>query len=151
MNAIQALSFSLLRPNGQSLITRSNPDPEISIVRLVKSVIVPSLKGSFVRVKTDKVHALPGGSVLFEPSNGQLEPKGLYSQESLITIDDDGCMLVPMVNVHGASTQLLEGMNIGCVQPLDEVPVFEPEDVNTTCASVDSHTVIKTPERIRRS
>ncbi len=66
-------------------------NPEISIERLVKGVIVPSLKGSFVRVKIDNVHALPG----------QLEPKGLYSQESLITIDDDGCMLVSMVNVHG--------------------------------------------------
>ncbi len=83
MNAIPALRFALLRPNGQSLIARSNPDPEISIVRLVKGVIVPSLKGSIVRVKVDNVHALPGGSVLFEPSNDQLEPKGLYSHESL--------------------------------------------------------------------
>ncbi len=69
---------------------------------------------------------------MFEPSNGQLEPKGLYSQEY------DGSMLVPMVNVHGASTQLLD---VGCVQPLDVVPVLEPGDVcctNTTCASVDT-------------
>ena len=151
MNAIPALGFSLLRPSGQPLITRNNPDPNVSVVRLVQGVTVPSLKGSFVKVKANEMYALPGDSVLFEPSNCQLEHKGLYSQESLVTVDDDGCILVPMVNVHGASTSLLEGMEIGHVQPMDIDTILKPEvhgSPNVQCAPVEA--IDKTPERINQ-
>ena len=145
MNAIPALGFSLLSPKGQILIVRNDSKPKVSVVRLVQGVTVPSLKGSFVKVKADGVSVLPGDSLLFEPVNDHLESKGLYSHESLVTIDRDGCMLVPMVNVHGAATRLIEGMEIGYAQPLDVAKTVTPK---SQCALVETKAITQTSERL---
>ena len=142
MNAIPALGFSLLRPNGQPLVVRREAKNNVSVVCLVQSVTVPSLKGSFVKVKANNISVLPGQSVLFEPMSDQLECNGLHSHESLVMVDVDGCMLVPMANVYGTATRLTEGMEVGYAQPLESIKSVT-HDVQ--CASIEA--ILKTPER----
>ena len=91
MNALPFLGFKLLRPNGHPLITRCETNPKISLVRLVQGTTIPSLKGSFVKVKAYDLPLLPGTSILFEPNGDRLELSGLHSHESVVTMLDDGC------------------------------------------------------------
>lgn len=119
----------------------SETNPKVSTVQLVQSITLPSLKGSFVRVKANKI--LSGDSILFEPSNDILESYGLYSQESLVTVDKDGCMLIPMVNVHGAPSRLSEGTEIGYAQTLP--PLAKP---TIRCAPVKA--IVKSAERLEQ-
>ncbi len=71
-------------------------------MRLVQASTVPGLKGRLLRLEMDGV--LPKcteGSehpVLFEPKSELLEPLGLNVQESLVRVDENGCMLVPVEN-----------------------------------------------------
>ena len=64
-----------------------------------------------MKVKAHDLPLSPGTSILFEPNGDQLELSGLHSHESAVTMLDDGCMLIPLVNVYGTSTCLEEGGN----------------------------------------
>ena len=114
MNALPALGFTLLRANGEALVTKAGTDTKIARVRLVQSTTIPSLKGSFVKVEVEDPKGLtPGSSVLFEPTMDQLEPLGLHSHESLVTMAEDGSMLIPLLNPQGTSAQLEGGAEVG--------------------------------------
>ena len=54
-----------------------------------------------------------GSHVLFKP---EVEPLGLHSHESLVTVQDNGCVLVPVQNPEGTSICLDEGLNVGVVR-----------------------------------
>ena len=45
----------------------------------------------------------------------------VHSHESLVMVDVDGSMLVPMANVYGTATRLTEGMEVGYAQPLESI------------------------------
>ena len=152
MNALPALGFSLLRANGEPLISKCEAGPKVAHVRLIQSTTIPSLKGSFVKVKVqDDSFSQPGSPVLFEPLGHQLESVGLQSHESLVTMGDDGCILVPLLNVQGSSSSLEEGMELGiatCMQNLDTTlnAVSLQDDPTAVCAEVRA--VVNTPERL---
>ncbi len=46
---------------------------------------------------------------------------GLGIHESLITVDDEGCVLVPVQNYDGVSVHLEEGMEVGTVSCVEKV------------------------------
>ena len=121
MNALPALGFTMLRANGEPLITKSEKNPTVSMVRLVQGTTIPSLKGSFVKVEMELQGKLPlGAPILFEPLHSQLESAGLHSHESLVEVCEDGSVLVPLMNVGGTSASLERGMEVGVIQQVKE-------------------------------
>lgn len=58
--------------------------------------------------------------MLFEPQCGLFEPPGLHSHESLVTVQKNGCVLVPVQNPDGATVQLDKGLDVGVVQCVSE-------------------------------
>jgi len=97
MNVLPSLGLRLCRANGASLIVRENTNPVIAHVRVVQSTSIPSLKGSFVRVRADDAVEIPPTShVLFEPLCNKLELAGLSSHKSMVSFMDDKCLLAPM-------------------------------------------------------
>ena len=63
---------------------------------------IPSLKGCFVEVGMDCVDSdLTGTDVVFEPKLNLLKSYGLDSHESLVKVQDNGHVLVPVQNTDG--------------------------------------------------
>jgi hypothetical protein len=125
MNVLPALGVVINRANGEPLIVKNQTSNDrVSSVRLVQSVSIPSLKGRFLEVKVDQNKSgsgIPSGSsVLFEPHAGLLQPLGLHSHESLVTVQDNGCVLVPVQNPDGTTVRLDKGLNIGDVRCISE-------------------------------
>ena len=123
MNALPALGLTMLRANGEPLIVKQESNPGVAHVRLVEAVTVPSLKGCLMKVKADcgcpGLRAVSGSPLLFEPRHHALEPLGLGSHESLVTVLDDGCMLVPVHNYQGTSAFLEAGMEVGSARCME--------------------------------
>lgn len=99
MNALPALGLTLTHANGEPLIVKGEPNCKVAHVRLVQSVTLPSLKGRFLKVQAESspssLKLTPGCPVLFEPHSSFFEPLGLCTHESLVTVQDDGCMWYP--------------------------------------------------------
>ena len=95
MNAIPSLGISVLRANGEPLISASEPSsPKVANVCLVQSTTISSQKGSIkARIDCDPSQ---GDHLLFEPRHSTLE--GL---ESLLTVHSDGMVLIPVENFQG--------------------------------------------------
>lgn len=107
MNALPALGLTMLRANGEPLTVKEESNPGVAHVRLVEVITVPSLKGCFMKVKADYcttgLKAAAGSPLLFEPQHEVFEPLGLSTYESLVTLSDDGCMLVTVQNYQGTT------------------------------------------------
>lgn len=120
MNVLPALGLAITRANGMPLIVKNQvSDHSISSVRLVQTESIPSLKGRFLEVEVNQdksnFHVHSGSCVLFEPQAGLFEPLGLHSHESLLTVQENGCVLVSVQNPGGATVRLDKGLNIGVV------------------------------------
>lgn len=93
--------------NGEPLTVKEESNPGVAHVRLVEVITVPSLKGCFMKVKADYcttgLKAAAGSPLLFEPQHEVFEPLGLSTYESLVTLSDDGCMLVTVQNYQGTT------------------------------------------------
>ena len=87
-NVLPALGISVVRANGRKLTASVENGVEPAHVNLVQSVI-PGQKGCFVRGRVEdnpnKIEHL-----LFEPKHETLEPSGLCTQESLVSVHSDG-------------------------------------------------------------
>ena len=176
MNTLPALGLTILRANGEPLIVKQESHPSVAHVRLVEAVTVPSLKGCFLKVQAGccatGLRAVSGTPLLFEPRHNALEPLGIGSHESLVTVLDDGCMMVPIQNYQGTSAFLEAGMEVGCAVSVGDVSevggAVSVGDVNevgctsgvsgmsevdcrdvevTRCARVDA--IVRTPERTK--
>ena len=79
-------------------------DPVVAHVRLIQASTVPSLPECSGESKPP---------ILFEPDSDTLESRGLSTQESLVTVDDDGCTWVPVQNCEGVCAHLEKGMEVG--------------------------------------
>ena len=55
--------------------------------------------------------------MLFEPACDIIKSHGLFSQESLITLNVDGMALIPIDNYQGLPVKLKKGMQLGVVRP----------------------------------
>ena len=108
MNVLPALGLEITRANGKPLITKIESESKVACVRLVKSLSIPSLKGCFLELEVDHKgsngNALTGSDVLFEPQVNLLEPLGISTQESLVTVQKNGRVLVPIQNTDGGSS-----------------------------------------------
>lgn len=110
------LGVTVHRTGGEPLVVKDGSEPSVAHVRLVQSVTIPSLKGSFAEAK---VRCVPFGEdapawshLLFEPKSDLLESRGLSSYESLVCASEDSCVFVPIHNVQGCSASLEAGTSI---------------------------------------
>ena len=54
--------------------------------------------------------------MLFEPESKSLESLRVSELESLVCVDQDGQMLIPIHNYQGVCVKLSEGMQLGAVR-----------------------------------
>ena len=62
-----------------------------------------------------------GSPVLFEPKPDVFEILGLSSHESVVTVRDNGCIVVPIRNPVGGSVCMTKGLQIGTVRCVTEI------------------------------
>ena len=156
-NVLPALGISVVRANGRKLTVSVENGVEPAHVNLVQSVIIPGQKGRFVR---GQVEGNPSKMehLLFEPKHETLEPLGLCTQESLVTVHPDGSVLIPLQNFQGMPVWLEEGSELGVARACD-LPDQVSFDMSQTvdselphdhsrCASVKA--LVNSPERLQR-
>lgn len=109
--------------SGEPLIVKDGTEPSVVHVRLVQSVTLPSLKGSFVKAKVKClpfVEDVPSGShLLFEPQSALFKFRGLSSHESLVCASEDSCVFIPVHNVLGTAASLEASRPIGVITHCD--------------------------------
>ena len=86
-----------------------------------------------------------GSELLFQPEHKVLEDLGVWTQESLITVEPGGRAFILIQNFQGMSINLDEGVASLCDIPKQDEPVTETEpkqgrSVSSTCASVKAMT-----------
>ena len=156
MNVIPFLGITICRANGKPLHAVVEHDAQ---VRLVHSTTIPSMKGRVVEAQLENSDSFRGSELLFQPEHKVLDGLGVWTQESLITVQPDGRAFIPLQNFQGTSIKLDEGVHLGvaslCDIPRQDEPVkvTEPKQGNgallrSTCASVKA--LINTPERYER-
>ena len=119
MNVIPALGLVITRANGEALVVKQDNDHRVAHVRLVA---IPGLKGRFVELEVgcgDSSIQI-GSPVLFEPKPDVFEILGLSSHESVVTVRDNGCIVVPIRNPVGGSVCMTKGLQIGTVRCVTE-------------------------------
>ena len=122
MNVIPALGLVITRANGEALAVKQDNDHRVAHVRLVESVSIPGPKGRFVELEVgcgDSSIQI-GSPVLFEPKPDVFEILGLSSHESVVTVRDNGCIVVPIRNPVGGSVCMTKGLQIGTVRCVTE-------------------------------
>ena len=156
MNVLPFLGITIRRANGKPLHAVVEHDVQ---VRLVQSTTIPSMKGRVVEAQLENSDSFRGSELLFQPEHKVLDDLGVWTQESLITIQPDGRAFIPLQNFQVTSIKLDEGVHLGvaslCDIPRQDEPVkvTEPKQGNgaplrSTCASVKA--LINTPERYER-
>lgn len=72
---------------------------------------------------------------MFEPRSDQLQPLGLSAFDSLVTLNEEGTVLIPVQNFEKCTVDLPSDIKLGSVEPYDEsnAPDFV---IPSTCASV---------------
>ena len=117
-NVLPALGLSVVRANGQQLTASVENEVGPSHVNLVQTVTIPGQKGRFVKGQVD------GDSsdlehLLFEPKHESLEPLGLSTQESIVTVHPDGMVLIPLQNFQGVPVRPEKGVELGVARQCD--------------------------------
>jgi hypothetical protein len=138
MNVIPVLGLAITRANGEPLVVKQDTDHRVAHVRLVEPVSIPGLKGRFVElVGCGDSNIRIGSPVLFEPKPDVFEILGLSSHESVVTVRDNGCKVVPIQNPVGGSVCMVKGLEIGTVRCVTE------------CYDVKSYGMVNGEEEVR--
>ena len=156
-NVLPALGISLVRANGQKFTASIENEAEPAHINLVQSVTIPGQKGRFVK---GRIEGDPSKleHLLFEPKYESLEPLGLCTQESILTVHSDGSVLIPLQNFQGMPVRLERGAELGvarqCNLP-DQVNIDVPQTVDSElphdhsrCATVKA--LVNSPERLEK-
>ena len=128
-------------------------------VRLVQTTSIPSMKGRVVEAQLIDSDSFHGSELLFQPEYKVLDDLGVWTQESLITVQSNGRAFIPLQNIQGMSVKLDKGVQLGvaslCEIPRQDEPVRETEPKqgkgvprSSTCASVKA--LVNSPERYER-
>ena len=103
-------------------------------VSLIEATTIPARKGRFIEASLDQ--ELPAGAeVVFEPKVNALQSYGLSSPESILSVNANGNLLIPLQNFRQNSTNLEAGMELGTIERFDG-QVESPECKQSTCAHV---------------
>ena len=108
--------------------------PLKSCVSLIEASSIPSRKCKLVSAKVSGEHS-PGEQFLFEPQGSKLQPLGLSTLDSLVTLHEGGKVFIPVQNFETNSVELPCGLGLGIVEPFNECDIRE--DVSQpSCARV---------------
>ena len=109
MNVIPFLGITIHRANGKPLHAVVEHDAQ---VRLVQSTTTPSMKGRVVEAQLVHSDSFHGSELLFQPEHKVLDDLGVWTRESLITVQsDDGRAFIPLQNFQGTSIKLDKGVH----------------------------------------
>ena len=130
MNAAQPLGLLFLDGTGKPLRTTlehvpgSEPVPKqkSACVSLIHATTIPSHGGRFLKAQVAG-ECRPGNQFVFEPQKETLEPLGLSGVESLITMHEEGTVLIPVQNLCESKVIVPDGVELGRVEPFDESEV----------------------------
>ena len=151
-NIIAYLGASIIRANGEALITSPQTEHAVARVCLVQATTIPSQNGHFIKCRVDgipcRVKCQVGSDpsevkcCMYEPARDVVELHCFCSNESLIMLNVDG-MALPI--------KLKKGMQLGVVRPYPVKVVGASEKVeplgDSRCAAVKG--LSNTPERFQ--
>ena len=153
VNVISALGFKVLNNDGSLILPRDagnsdTPTPVISTVSLVRSVPIPCQKVSVVQAKiTDPVNDY--SDMLFEPDCAVLSQLGVSMLESVVKVDANGHVYLPVDNYQCITAHLEAGLPLGTVRPTVVSSLGDQELADNPNASTNAHVkaIQRTPER----
>ena len=115
MNVCPALGLSFTDGDGKPL--REQGTTRSGKVCLVQSCSIPCRSGKLVKARVEP--ACEHLEVLFEPGP-RLSQVGLGAPESLLTLEDDGTVMVPVQNFSDSEMVLRQGDELGSAVELSE-------------------------------
>ena len=116
MNIAPALGLKFLDANGLPL-KESSQEQTTVMVCLTKASTLSGRKGKFLETKVDSI-VKPGTEILFEPNAEPLRALGLSAQESLLCVQKDGTVLIPLQNFKQNTVNIEAGFELGGAEPL---------------------------------
>ena len=151
MNAIPLLGISVVRSNGDVMLSSLPAESDTAKVNLVEAVTLPSQRGRILKAKV----MCSAKDLLFEPDHEILAPLGVNAAESLITTCGNGEVWIPIENHQGVTVRLEAGTPLGTVRPADiNYSATTSETSTTECLPTSSNSPVKTirqtPERIKQ-
>ena len=114
-NVLPSLGITVTRASGEPLTASIKSEKKPAQVNLVQATAIPGMKGCYVKARVDQ-EQFRGDELLFEPESKKLESLGVSALESLVSIDRDGHMLIPIHNYQGVCVKLSEGTQLGAVR-----------------------------------
>ena len=133
-NVILPLNLKFLKSNRDPLKTEMPKSAKSVKVSLIEATTIPARKGRFIEASLDQ--ELPAGAeVVFEPKVNALQSYGLSSPESILSVNANGNLLIPLQNFRQNSTNLEAGMELGTIERFDG-QIESPECKQSTCAHV---------------
>ena len=119
MNAAPALGLSFLDKQGMPLRTTSPDNCNSATVNLVHTKAIPARSHSFVEAEVS-AEFVEGACVVFEPDSHCLQRYGVGAVESLVCVNDQRKVLLPVVNYHQSDAHLDRGTVLGHVKLYSE-------------------------------
>ena len=137
MNAAPALGIAFFDARGTALRQQPSLSSPRAKVSLVQASIVPSQKGLFLEGQVEGF-VQEGHEVLFEPDLEGLGAQGLGAIDSLLTIDREGRVFIPVQNTQQATVKLEPGLQLGAIEPYNSEPPTVSAGVHAISAVVET-------------
>ena len=117
MNVAPGLGLLFLDAQKEPLLQVSPNTSETTSVSLIQTIRIPGRMGQFVQA-TVKGSYPEDTALMFEPNPTLLSSQGLSSHDAVLKVDDDGKVLIPLMNYSPSPTDLEEGAALGSLAPV---------------------------------
>lgn len=114
-NVTLPLKLEFLKSNGEPLVTEIPKTTQAVKVSLIETATIPARKGRFIEASLEHKFAA-GDEVVFEPKVNTLQSHGLSSTSSILTVNPNENLLIPLQNFWQNSTNPEAGMELGTVE-----------------------------------
>ena len=130
MSAAPALGLKFLNAKGQPLRQAALPAARNpSVVSLIHGKAVPARATSFVEAEVE-AQLLKGACVVFDPYPKSLEVHGLGATESLLRVNAQGKVFIPMVNYNQSVIHLDKGTKLGFIEVVCEQALTDAAELD---------------------
>ena len=96
-------------------------------VQLIQASTLPGRKGRFLEAKIDPPLA-SGTQIVFQPATEALHSRGVSAQDSLLSVLEQGTVLIPLQNFEHNNVDLIAGLELGRAEPLEMKVAVKPGD-----------------------
>ena len=130
MNIAPSLGLKFLDAHGLALKEYTNERKPIqrqisAMVCLMQTSTLPGRKGRFLEAKVSPIIKL-GTEIIFEPNAESLRALGLSAQGSLLCVQRDGTILIPLQNFKQDIVDIVAGFELGGMEPLQTKFLIQP-------------------------